>query len=109
MSGHGKLLDKHDLAAMFGCEPRAVVRMAAKGAWPSTKVLGQYKFTNEMVQAIIALHERWPENKPAEQPKQDKTQSRKPRAPRTRDANPPAVRSASNVRPLVAKQSRRSA
>jgi hypothetical protein len=109
MSGREKLLDKHDLAEMFGCEPRAVVRMAAKGAWPSTKVLGQYKFTDEMVQAIIALHERWPDNKPAAQPKQDKTQSPRPRAPRTRDANLPAPLSTSNLRPLVAKRARRSA
>jgi hypothetical protein len=67
-------------------------------------VLGQYKFTEEMVKAIIALHERWPENKPAAQPKQEKSQSRSLRASRTRSANPPAPISASNVRPLVAKR-----
>ena len=109
MSSLEKLHTTRDLAERYGRKPRAIARMASLGRWPSRQVLGEYLFTDEMVAWIDSQHERWPENKPAEQPKQDKPQSRKPRAPRTRDANPPAP--ASNVRPLVAKQpqSRRSA
>ena len=103
---------KHCLAALFKCQPRAVRRMAALGRWPSTRIpvgaggAGEYRFTDAMIAEIIAQGERRPANEPAEQPKQAKAAPQ----PQQRHRRTPApVAPSGNVRPLVAKQPRRSA
>lgn len=104
----GKMLHtKHCLAELFNCKPRAVVRMAAKGLWPSTRALREYRFTDEMIAAIIALPARWPKDTPST-PNQASPQRAKAVKPpqstprRTRQPQPAPI-SGSNVRPLVAK------
>lgn len=102
MSGLQKLFTTRDLAARYGCKPRAVARKAALGHWPSTMVLGQYRFDAAMVAWIDTHRERWPENRPqpATQPKQQPVkQARQRRTPQP----PPATDVGSNVRRLVAK------
>ena len=106
----GKALHtKHCLAELFGCGPRAVVRMAAQGRWPSTRVSvsaapGQYCFTNEMIAQIISDGERWPQKQTANAPKPLAAKAVKTQAPARRTRQPqPAPNLGSNVRPLVAK------
>lgn len=104
---------KHCLAKLFNCEPRSVTRMAALGRWPSIKVevgtkgAGEYRWTNEMVAEIVHAGERQPEAQPAaREPQRQTVQAYQPKPRRTRQ---PAPIAGSNVRPLVAKQPRRSA
>lgn len=110
----GKALHtKHCLADLFGCGPRAVVRMAAQGRWPSTRVSvsaapGQYRFTNEMIAQIISDGERRPEKQSAneQKPATAKGSKAQPTPRRTRQPQPAPI-PGSNVRPLVAKGPRR--
>lgn len=109
-----KLHTKHCLAELFGCEPRAVVRMAALGRWRSTRVpvlaggrSAPYLFTDEMIAEIIRDGEQQArETLAAQKPQQKPMQTHQPKPRRTRQ---PAPIAGSNVRPLVAKQPRRSA
>lgn len=104
MSALGELFTTRDLAKRYKCEPRAVAEKAWRGEWPSTKVLGQYRFTPEMVAWIDKQHERWP-NEAAPAPQQPKpsepvTQPRQRRAPQP----PPPLVANGNVRQLRAKE-----
>ena len=100
-----ELFTTRDLAKRYGREPQAVARMARLGRWPSLMVLGQYRFTAEMVKWIDHQHERWPnEETPApQQPKPRQEPVRQSRQRRTPQPSPPPIHSGSNVRPLVAR------
>lgn len=101
---------KRCLARLFGCKPRAVVRMAAKGLWPSTRILQEYRFTDDMIKAIIALDEQWPKDQPAtanEPARRAKAVKPPQPAPRRTRQQQPAPISGSNVRPLIAKGPKR--
>lgn len=99
-----RLYTTRDLAERYGRKPRAVARKAALGHWPSTKVLGEYRFTAEMVAWIDRQNERWPDNEPqpAAQPK-PKQQPAAPTKQRRTPQPPPPITAGSNVRRLVAK------
>jgi hypothetical protein len=101
---------KHCLAALFKCKPRAVVRMAKSGRWPSTRLpvgatgAGEYRFTNEMIAQIISDGEQWPEKTANESaPQQTKAVKAPQPTPRRTRQPQPAPNPGSNVRPLVAK------
>lgn len=105
---------KHCLASLFKCTARAVVRLAAQGRWPSTRLAvkgaknaGEYRFTDAMIAQIISDGERWPETA-ANEPKRQapKAAKQQPAQRRTRQPQPAPI-PGSNVRPLVAKGPRR--
>lgn len=103
MSALEELFTTRDLAIRYKCKPRAVSEKAWRGEWPSTKVLGEYRFTAEMVRWIDSQHERWPNEDAAPAPQQPKAepvrQTRQRRAPQP----PPLPATGNNVRRLVAK------
>lgn len=106
MSGLEKLYTTRDLAERYGCKPRAVAEKAWRGEWPSTKVLGEYRFTAEMVAWIDSRYERWPNEQAAtpQQPKPKAEPARQTRQRRTPQPPPAAGGAGSNVRRLVAKE-----
>jgi hypothetical protein len=108
MAGLEELFTTRDLAKRYGREAQAVARMARLGRWPSLMILGQYRFTAEMVAWIDQQHERWPNEdaSAAQQPKPRQEPVRQSRQRRTPQP-PPAIQPGSNVRRLVAKDSPR--
>lgn len=106
MSGLEKLYTTRDLAERYDCEPRAVAEKAWRGEWPSTKVLGKYRFTAAMVEWIDSQQERWPQNEPAPAPapKQPKPQPAQQTRQRRTPQPPPPLAAGTNVRRLVAKE-----
>ncbi|WP_157253105.1 hypothetical protein [Nonomuraea typhae] len=105
-----RLHTKHCLSALFGCDPRAVVRMAWLGRWPSIKSpVGDkgYRFTDAMVAEIVEMGEKRPEASAKPEVRQRRPEvvpTPKPRVGRDR-LRP--VGAASLVAPLVAKPGRR--
>lgn len=106
MSGLEKLYTTRDLAERYSCKPRAVAEKAWRGEWPSTKVLGEYRFTAEMVEWIDQQYQRWPAEQAVapQQPKPKPEPVRQTRQRRT--PQPPSAPTAAggNVRRLVAKE-----
>lgn len=105
MSDLEKLYTTRDLAERYGCKPRAVAEKAWRKEWPSTKVLGEYRFTPAMVEWIDRQHEHWPNEQAAtpQQPKPKVEPVRPARQRRTPQPPPAAAGAGNNVRRLVAK------
>lgn len=103
MSDLEKLYTTRDLAERYGCKPRAIAEKAWRKEWPSTKVLGEYRFTAEMVAWIDSQHERWPQNETAPAPQQPKAEPVR-QARQRRIPQPPAPVANGNVRQLRAKE-----
>lgn len=105
MSGLGRLYTTRDLAERYGCKPRAVAEKAWRKEWPSTKVLGEYRFTAEMVEWIDKQQEYWPSaNDATPAPQQPKAEPVRQTRQRRTPQPPPLPAAGSNVRRLVAKE-----
>jgi hypothetical protein len=104
MSDLEKLYTTQDLADRYGKKRRAVAEKAWRREWPSMKVLGEYRFTAEMVAWIDSQHERWPQNEASPAPQQQKAEPVRQTRQRRTPQPPPVPVVGNNVRRLVAKE-----